>query len=101
MNASKRAVVVGVSALLVAIAACSATGTGSPQDKVVYHFSDGVAQASNGLRNINNHLEVDPTAKLIVVAHARAVDLLMEGDKHTAGNKHGDLREQPRPRGDQ
>src|SRR5439155_19482263 len=33
MNASKRAVVVGVSALLVAIAAYAATGGGSPQDK--------------------------------------------------------------------
>ena len=64
MNASKRAVVVGGSALLVAIAAYAATGGGSPQDKVVYHFSDGVAQASNGLRNINNHLEVNPTAKI-------------------------------------
>ncbi len=99
MNASKRAVVVGVSALLVAIAAYAATGTGSPQDKVVYHLSDGVAQASNGLRNINNHLEVNPTAKIIVVAHARGVDFLMKGAKDTNGNKYEDLVEQLALRG--
>ena len=45
-------------ALLALIAGCA--GSGSQQDKVVYHFSDGLAQASNGLRNIGNHLEVNP-----------------------------------------
>jgi uncharacterized protein len=100
MNASKRAVVVGASALLVAIAAYAATGGGSrPQDKVVYHFSDGFEQASNGLRNINNHLEVNPTAKIIVVAHARGVDFLMKGAKDTNGNKYEDLVEQLAVRG--
>jgi uncharacterized protein len=98
MNASKRAVVVGVS-LLAAIAAYAATGGGSPQDKVVYHFSDGVEQASNGLRNINNHLEVNPTAKIIVVAHARGVDFLMKGAKDRNGNKYEDLVEQLALRG--
>src|SRR5437879_12704815 len=101
MNASKRADVVGASALLAAIAACTATGTGSPQDKVVYHFSDGVAQASNGLRNINNHLEVNPTAKIIVVAHARGVDFLMQGATATNGNEYEDLDEQLALRGAQ
>ena len=94
MNAMKRPVVVGVSALLVAVAAYAATGGGSSQDKVVYHFSDGVEQASNGLRNINNHLEVNPTAKIIVVAHARGVDFLMKGAKDRNGNKYEDLVEQ-------
>ncbi len=94
MNAIKRLVVVGVSALLVAVAAYAATGGGSPQDKVVYHFSDGVEQASNGLRNIDNHLEVNPTAKIIVVAHARGVDFLMKGAKDKNGSKYEDLVEQ-------
>src|SRR5207302_7916508 len=85
-------VVVGVSALLVAVAAYAATGGGGPQ-KVVYHISDGVEQASNGLRNINNHLDVDPTAKIIVVAHARGVDFLMKGAKDKNGSKYEDLVE--------
>jgi intracellular sulfur oxidation DsrE/DsrF family protein len=53
------------------------------QDKVVYHFDSGLAQATKGLRNIRNHLDVDPTAKIIAVAHAEGVDFLMEGAKTT------------------
>jgi uncharacterized protein len=58
----------------------------SAQDKVVYHFDSGLAQAAKGLRNIRNHLDVDPTAKIIAVAHAEGVDFLMEGAK-TANNQ--------------
>ena len=53
------------------------------QDKVVYHFDSGVAQATKGLRNIRNHLDVDPKAKIVAVAHAEGVDFLMEGAKTT------------------
>jgi len=53
------------------------------QDKVVYHFDGGLAQATKGLRNIRNHLDVDPTAKIVAVAHAEGVDFLMEGAKTT------------------
>jgi intracellular sulfur oxidation DsrE/DsrF family protein len=55
----------------------------SAQDKVVYHFDSGLAQATKGLRNIRNHLDVDPKAKIIAVAHAEGVDFLMEGAKST------------------
>src|SRR3989442_10391046 len=92
---------VGVTAELLTVVACAATGGGGPQDKVVYHFSDGVEQASNGLRNINNHLEVNPTAKIIVVAHARGVDFLMKGAKDRNGSKYEDLVEQLGLRGGQ
>lgn len=30
---------------------------GPAEDKVVYHLSDGLEQAANGLRNVQNHLE--------------------------------------------
>ena len=53
------------------------------QDKVVYLFDSGVAQATKGLRNIRNHLDVDPKAKIVAVAHAEGVDFLMEGAKTT------------------
>ena len=55
------------------------------QEKVVYHFDSGLAQATKGLRNINNHLEVDPKAKIIAVTHADGVDFLMEGAKDRLG----------------
>ena len=65
-------------------------GTASPgahaQDKVVYHFDSGIAQAIKGLRNIRNHLDVDPKAQIVAVAHAEGVDFLMEGAK-TSNNQ--------------
>ena len=51
------------------------------QDKVVYHFDDAATQATKGLRNIRNHLDVAPETKIAVVAHANGVDFLMEGSK--------------------
>jgi intracellular sulfur oxidation DsrE/DsrF family protein len=46
-------------------------------DKVVYHVNEGLEQATNAIRNIGNHLEVNPKAKIVVVTHARGVDFLM------------------------
>ena len=57
----------------------------SAQEKVVYHFDGGLEQATKGLRNINNHLEVDPKARIIAVTHANGVDFLMEGAKDALG----------------
>ena len=66
----------------VAVFALASFAAGA-QDKVVYHFDSGVAQATKGLRNIRNHLDVDPKAKIVAVAHAEGVDFLMEGAKTT------------------
>lgn len=51
------------------------------QDRVVYHFDNTAAQALKGLRNMRNHLDVDPQARLTAVAHAEGVDFLIEGAK--------------------
>ncbi len=56
------------------------------QDRVVYHIDDVAAQGLKGLRNIRNHLDTDPTAKITVVTHANGVDLLMEGAKDANGS---------------
>ena len=63
-----------------------ATGLAWAQDKVVYHVSDADAQATGALRNLRNHLDTDPTAKITVVTHAQGVDFLMEGAKDKSGN---------------
>lgn len=47
--------------------------------KVVYHMSEGIPQASRGLNNIRNHLDADPTAKIVVVTHGLGIDFLLEG----------------------
>jgi intracellular sulfur oxidation DsrE/DsrF family protein len=65
--------------MFAAAAALAAAGAAAAQDKVIYHFDSGLAQATKGLRNIRNHLEVDPKAKIVVVAHADGVDFLMTG----------------------
>lgn len=87
-----------VVAAALAVAGCASTAGGG-QDKVVYHLNEGLAQASNGLRNINNHLEVNPNAKIVVVSHAQGVDFLMKGAKDRNGNRYEDLVEQLKTRG--
>jgi len=62
----------------------------APNDpvKVVYHFDAGLEQATKGLRNIKNHLDVDPTAKIVVVAHAQGVQFLLDGAVNSTGNPY-------------
>ncbi len=72
---------------VLSIAAASA----SAQDMVVYHFDNATAQGLKGLRNMRNHLDVDPSAKLTAVAHAEGVDMLMEGAKAANGTEYAPL----------
>ncbi|HTQ77282.1 MAG TPA: DsrE family protein [Burkholderiales bacterium] len=62
-------------------------------DKVVYHVSEGLEQASRALEYIRNHLEVNPKAKIVVVAHAAGVDFLMKGAKTAKGNEYRQMVE--------
>lgn len=70
-------------ALLLAASALAA----SAQDLVVYHIDNAEAQAVKGLRNIRNHMDVDPQAKITVVTHANGVDFLMSGAKDPKGGE--------------
>lgn len=56
-------------------------------DKVVYHINDSV-NATAALRNVGNHLDVNPEAKIVVVTHALGVDFLMEGTRDKNGNPY-------------
>ena len=51
------------------------------QDKVVYHINDAKVHALAALRNVRNHLETDPTAKVTVVADGFGVDFMLEDAK--------------------
>ena len=86
--------------IVVGAALALACAAAAAQDKVVYHLSAGLEQASNGLRNIRNHLEVDPKAKIVVVAHAGGVDFLMKGAKDANGNRYQDIVENLKNEGD-
>ena len=78
------------------LAGCAGTSLKDPvgPDKVVYHLNSGLEQASDGLRNIRNHLEVNPKARIVVVAHAAGVDYLMKGKKDKNGNPYETIVEQ-------
>lgn len=67
--------------LLALIASVMLCTTALAQDKAVYHIDDAANQATKGLRNIRNHLDVAPDTKITVVTHANGVDFLMEGAK--------------------
>jgi intracellular sulfur oxidation DsrE/DsrF family protein len=56
--------------------------------RVVYHVSEAGEQPSRALQFIRNHLEADPKAKIVVVAHAAGVDFLMKGAKTPRGNAY-------------
>jgi intracellular sulfur oxidation DsrE/DsrF family protein len=74
--------------ILIILALGLAALAAQAQDKVVYHFDGDLAQATKGLRNIDNHLEVDPSAKIVVVAHAQGVDFLMKGAQDANQNPY-------------
>ena len=86
------------------LAGCGTMGMTDPkanvaEDKVVYHVNDTKEQAANALRNINNHLEVNPKAKIVVVTHALGVDFLFEGARDKNGNPYNVAVEELKQRG--
>ena len=74
--------------LFVAAIVATAAFAAAAQDKVVYHIDDAATQALKGLRNVRNHLDTDPGAKITVVTHANGVDFLMEGAKDVNGSAY-------------
>ena len=57
------------------------------EEKVVYYFSDS-SNAMGGLRNIRNHLDASPKAKIVVVALSGGIDFLLEGATDKNGNPY-------------
>ena len=86
--------IVVLAALFAAIATCPlaaaqpaqapATEASAAQIKVVYHVNDAsVARAA--LRNIENHLNASPDTKIVVVAHGKGIDFLLNDAKDAKG----------------
>ena len=69
------------------------SGAALAQDKVVYHIDNAETQATKGLRNIRNHLDVAPDTKIVVVTHANGIDYLLEGarDKQNPNVEYASL----------
>jgi intracellular sulfur oxidation DsrE/DsrF family protein len=54
--------------------------------KVVYHVNENIEQGTAAIRNIRNHLSVDPKAKIVVVTHAGGINFLLKDAKDKNGN---------------
>lgn len=80
-----------IKSVIISLALVLAAGVSSAQDTVVYHFDNAATQGLKGLRNIRNHIDSDPTAKITVVTHAEGVDMLMEGGKAANGTEYAPL----------
>ena len=52
--------------------------------RVVYHISS-TANARDALRNLANHLNASPDARMVVVAHNEGVDFLLRGAHDASG----------------
>lgn len=85
-TASRCASVIVACALTLGGCATDLTASVHP-DKVVYHVNES-ANATAALRNIGNHLDVNPQAQIIVVTHALGVDFLMDGATDKNGNPY-------------
>lgn len=48
----------------------------APEEKVVYHVNDA-SVARVAMRNIENHLNASPDAKIVVVTHGKGIDFLL------------------------
>ena len=82
-----------IKSFFMALGLAAACASVSAQDKVVYHIDNAEMQATKGLRNVRNHLDVAPDTKIVVVTHADGVDFLMEGakDKKNPNVDYGSL----------
>lgn len=82
-----------LAAAWLALAAAGAAHGQVQPARAVYHFVDGLEQATRGLQYLRNHLEADPAAQIVVVGHAAGVDFLMKGAKTAKGNEFRGLVE--------
>ena len=78
MRKSMRQILLSLAAVFAALSVGSMAWA---QDKVVYHIDNAELQATKGLRNIRNHLDVAPDTKIVVVTHSDGVDFLFQDAK--------------------
>lgn len=76
-----------IAACLLLLAATVGSASAARPEKVVYHFSDS-ANAMAGLRNIRNHLDQNPAARIVAVSHGPGIDFLLDGAQDKNGNPY-------------
>lgn len=76
-------------ALVLGLAGCATAGptADSKQEKVVYHINDS-AVARVAMRNVQNHINANPDAKIVVVTHGKGIDFLLNDAKDEKGEPY-------------
>lgn len=59
----------------------------SAEEKVVYHINDS-ENAMVAMRNVQNHINASPDAKIVVVTHGKGIDFLLSGGADKNGNPY-------------
>ena len=68
-------------------------GVMAAETKTVYHINDSTV-AGLAMNNIKNQMSADPDAKIIVVAHGKGVDFLLDGAADKNGNPYNITEEE-------
>lgn len=55
--------------------------------RAVYHITTGVETAAAALNNVMNHLNADPSARIVVVANGLGIDFLLQDAKDSRGRE--------------
>lgn len=74
--------------LFLAAALVACVSLVSAQDiKTVYHVNTGVDSAAVVLNNIQNHLNAEPKARIVVVTHGPGIEFMLDGAKDSKGRE--------------
>ncbi|NDP47936.1 MAG: hypothetical protein GZ085_05995 [Sulfuriferula multivorans] len=84
-----------LAALMLSIAPMASAGplaeaagpSASAVEKVVYHVNDS-DNATAAMRNVKNHLNAAPDAKIVIVTHSKGIDFLLQGAADKNGNPY-------------
>lgn len=55
--------------------------------KTAYHVNTGIESAAAILNNVQNHLNADPKAKIVIVTHGPGIDFLLQDAKDSKGRE--------------
>lgn len=84
-----------LAALMLSIAPMASAGplaeaagpSASADEKVVYHLNDS-ENAAIAMRNVQNHINASPDAKIVMVTHGKGIDFLLNGAADKNGNPY-------------
>ncbi len=71
--------------LVVLVLAFASLARAEEPVKAVYDLADGKEQATRALQNVRNHLDADPTVKIVVIGHGAGIDFMLEDAKDNNG----------------